>query len=110
MTYILYNSSKGIPRSIQNILKYVDYLGYDLEPTQVNLDNIDIDIDVRDILQNLPMIYTYDNKWYFGEHDCIKFYSDATLIMHLKDKADEFNKYELYFPFYQKKLNKIKIE
>lgn len=108
MTYILYNPSKGIPRSIQNILKYVDYLGYDLEPTQVNIENIDIDIDINeDILQNLPMIYTYDNKWYFGEYDCIKFYSDVTLIMHLKDKADNFNK---YFPFYHIKLHKIKIE
>lgn len=108
MTYIIYNPSNGIPRSIQNILKYLDYLGYDLEPTEVNIHNIDIDIDIDvDILQNLPMIYTYDNKWYFGEYNCIKFYSDATLIIHLKDKADNFNK---YLPFYPRKLHKIKIE
>jgi hypothetical protein len=109
MTYILYNPRDGMARSIQNILKYLEYLGYDLEPTQVNIENIDIDIN-EDILQHLPMIYTYDNKWYFGEYDCIKFYSDATLILHLKDKADNFNKYELSHPFYPRKLRKIKIE
>ncbi len=56
------------------------------------------------------MIYTYDNKWYFRENQCIKFYSDATLILHLKDKSDNFNKYESYLPFYPRKLRKIKIE
>lgn len=100
MTYILYNPSHN--RSIFNILKYLDYRQFALEPslTQESL----IDSDVVDS----PSIYEVDTeKWYIGEHECIKFYSDSTLIMHLKDKSETFNK---QYPNYPKQLYKIKIE
>lgn len=102
MKYILYNPCDNRP--IHYILKYLDYLEYNLEP---NYTIMDIDMN----LPNLPIIYTYDdNKWYIGEKQCIQFYTDATLILHLKDKADNFNKYELSKPFYPRQLRKIKIE
>jgi hypothetical protein len=108
MKYILYNPCDNRP--IDYILKYLDYLEYNLEPSYIHNSIMDMDIDMDIDLPNLPMIYTYDNKWYIGENQCIQFYSDATLILHLKDKADNFNKYELSHPFYPRKLRKIKIE
>lgn len=100
MKYILYDPSNN--RSIYKILKYLDYRKYNLEPHTICNSIIDSDII------NSPSIYVIDNnKWYTGETECVKFYSDFTLIMHLKDKAETFDRYS---PSYPRRLHKIKVE
>jgi hypothetical protein len=100
MKYKLYNPTNN--RSISNILKYLDYKGYDLEPEDVSVSLMDTDLDMR----YFPIIQT-ENILYVGEYKCVQFYSDATLILHLKEKAENFEKYN---PSYPKNLYKIKIE
>jgi hypothetical protein len=96
MKYILYSQHNN--RHIFNILKYLDYIGYNLEPDAI--------CDL--LLDNTPSIYEFENnKWYIGEKECIKFYTDSSLIIHLKDKADAFNR---YYPNYAQHLYKIKTE
>lgn len=102
---MLYNPSNN--RSISIILKYLDYLGYNLEPEIVYSSLLDIDLDIDQEPPHLPLIYTSDNQIYMGEERCIQFYSDATLILHLRDKAESFDK---DFQFYPRNLRKIKVE
>ena len=100
MQYILYNPSNN--RSIYTILKYLDYREYNLDPHIICDSLIDSDI------VETPSIYVINNnEWYIGETQCVKFYSDSTLIMHLKDKAETFDKHS---PSYPRRLHKIKVE
>lgn len=82
--YILYNPVKST--TINNIINYIAYLGYDLVPKNI-IDN------------KISVIQTEQGEVYIGEKECIQFYTDQTLIMHLSDKANYFNRY-----------HKIKIE
>lgn len=101
MTYILYDNDNN--SSIAKILLYLDYLNYDLEPDVIEKDIIDF----PDYIKCIPSIVTSCGNLYSGERECILFYYDATNILHLKEKAEDFINIQ---PKYCKNLRKIKID
>lgn len=76
--YILFRPSDS--DIISNIVDYLDYLGYNLTPNKY-------------ICNKTFVIQTESGEIYIGEKECIRFFSDLTLISHLSEKAQEFKKY-----------------
>jgi hypothetical protein len=94
MKYVLYTHHNN--RYIDNILTYLNYQNYNLDPyiLHYSLEN------------ESPSIYSIDNNmWYIGEKECIRFYVESSLITHLKDKAEYFNR-----NYSMKNSHKIKVE
>jgi hypothetical protein len=79
MDYVLYN----ISQPIFNIINYLSYRGYNLEP--IYIDNKSDNI--------CPIITTESNEIYIGEKKCIEFYTNQSCIIHLNDKSREFNEH-----------------
>jgi hypothetical protein len=76
MNYTIYN----ITPNIKNIIQYLCYHKYSsLFPTFINSTQH----------PKCPIITT-KNKVYIGENACIKFYTNESLIIHLKDKSNDF--------------------
>lgn len=101
MKYILYDPSNN--QTLSNILRYVDYLGYSLEPEVVEI-NI---LDFPEYIKTTPSIITFNGQLYNGENECVHFLYEITNIMHLRDKSYSFIKEH---PHYPKSLFKVKID
>lgn len=89
--YTLYNPINS--NILSNIIDYLHYLGYNLLPKKC-------------IYNKIPVIETNTGEIYVGEKECIQFYTDLTLILHLSDKAREF---KIFNPKYLS-VNKYKTE
>lgn len=92
MNYILYDNYYT-QSSIIVILKYLHDLGYVIHPVSVIQDN------------NFPhpTIMTEEGKIYSGEDNCVKFYTEQSLILHLREKA--YTKYKSFLATYKIKLD-----
>lgn len=85
--YILYNPNKST--TIINIINYLYYMGYNLVPSNY-------------IENRTSVIRTNLGQLFVGEIECIKFFTEQTLITHLSEKANEFDRLNSY--------RKLKIE
>jgi hypothetical protein len=100
MTYTLYDNGNNV---IAQILLYLDFLNYDLEPEFLEKDILNF----PEYITCIPSIVTCDGTIFSGERECVLFYYNSTNILHLREKAENFVNTT---PRYYKNLKKIKID